>query len=147
MHKQRLPLKTTCQSSHQIQRYRQLTFYASFDFSCKSSAGQFEPGIRDVRFRALRDSGVFRASHFSVAGRWKTLAELTDPEGSYCLDFLRASQLHHFLRTMSPPPCGNPHSLTPRRAVLRHGGPTTRPIHFIYHARHAGGRLSNPMHC
>ena len=73
---------------------------------------QFEPGIRDAWFRAMRDTGGFQASHFSVAGRWKTLAELMDQGGSYCLDFLRANQLNHFLRTMTPPPAET-HTLTP----------------------------------
>lgn len=64
---------------------------------------RFEPGLRDGRFRELNEEGLYQASHFSALGHWKTIEKLSDPEGQFRLDFLRALQLHHFLRSIPPP--------------------------------------------
>lgn len=61
------------------------------------------PGVRDVVFRRLGETGRHQASHFSRAGRWYTIAELSDPTGPFRLDFLRSRQLSHFLHSLKPP--------------------------------------------
>lgn len=68
---------------------------------------QFEPGLRDRRFLKLKEEGLYQASHFSSMGRWKTISELTDLEGQFRLDSLRAMQLHHYLRSLTPPCVAN----------------------------------------
>lgn len=63
----------------------------------------FTPGMSVLKFHTLRELGLHQASHFSTAGRWRTLTELSDSSGQYKLDFFRALQLHHFLNTINPP--------------------------------------------
>lgn len=63
----------------------------------------FTPGLQDTVFWRLAEAGFYQASHFSLGGRWKTSAELTEPTGPYHLDFLRALQLSHFLKSIPPP--------------------------------------------
>lgn len=58
---------------------------------------------RDTTFQELSDAGHFQVSHFSSQGRWKTVAQLTDPTGPFRLDFFRALQLRHFLRPIPLP--------------------------------------------
>lgn len=48
---------------------------------------QFEPGLHDMTFQGLAEAGHFQTSHFSSQGRWKTISQLTDPTGPFCLDF------------------------------------------------------------
>lgn len=64
---------------------------------------QFEPGRRDAVFRALGNSGLYQASHFSTMGRWKTITEFSDPGGLFRLDFLISLQLSHFLSSITRP--------------------------------------------
>lgn len=64
---------------------------------------RFMPGMTDLKFHTLKELGFHQASHFSTAGHWRTLTELSDSTGQYKLDFFRALQLHHFLNTMNPP--------------------------------------------
>lgn len=63
---------------------------------------RFSPGVQDVVFRGLSGAGLYQASHFSTGGRWKTISELTYPLGLFRLDFLRARQLSHFLKSRQP---------------------------------------------
>lgn len=63
----------------------------------------FTPGLCNATFQNLIRSGYFQASHFWTTGRWLSILELTDPEGPFRLDFLRALQLRHFLKSVPPP--------------------------------------------
>lgn len=90
----------------------------------------FEPGI-EGRFRELREVGIYQASHFSVGGRWKTITELSDPEGQFRLDFLRSLQLHHFLSSM-PPPNVNDQTLTPMEDLCSGTEPLLHSLSLTY---------------
>lgn len=65
---------------------------------------QFTSDLHDVVFRGLSDAGLHQASHFSSGGRLKTITELSDPTGPFCLDFLKSLQLRPSLTPYSPPP-------------------------------------------
>ena len=91
----------------------------------------FEPGLRDGRFRALRESGVCQVSHFSIAGRWRTPAELMDQGGGFQLDFMRANQLNHFLHTMIPPHTGNL-PLTPIEEICSETGTLPHALSILH---------------
>lgn len=91
----------------------------------------FEPGVGDGGFRELREEGLFQASHFSNRGRWKTITELSDPEGQFRLDFLRALQLHHFLSSM-PPPNDTDQTLTPMEDLCSGTGPLLHSLSLTY---------------
>lgn len=82
---------------------------------------QFTPGIIDPTFRTLRNSGMYQASHYSNGGRWATLAELSDPNGIHRLDFLRASQLAHFLSSLTPPTVTDPPHTTFEEICMESG--------------------------
>lgn len=64
---------------------------------------EFNPGCTDPIFRSLRNAGYSQVSHYIVGGRWPSIEELMRPEGPFHLDFLRALQLKHFLKTLPPP--------------------------------------------
>lgn len=92
---------------------------------------RFLPGVEDVVFRRLGETGRFQASHFSVAGRWYTIAELSDPVGPFRLDFLRARQLGHFLHSLKPP-VHNEQSLTTLEELCNTSGTITHTLSLTY---------------
>lgn len=64
---------------------------------------EFTPGYTDPVFQSLRDLKYFQASHFILDGKWPTISELMSPSGPFHLDFWRAAQLNHFLKTLPSP--------------------------------------------
>lgn len=46
---------------------------------------------------------MHQASHFGIRGQWRTAAELSDPGGTFRLNFMRALQLGHFFSGLPPP--------------------------------------------
>lgn len=61
---------------------------------------EFSPGCTDPIFKSLRSMGFSQASHFITNGKWTSVADLMRPEGPFQLDFWRAHQLNHFLRSL-----------------------------------------------
>lgn len=47
--------------------------------------------------------GFSQASHFITNGQWTSIADLMRPEEPFRLDFWRANQLNHFLRSLPSP--------------------------------------------
>lgn len=82
-------------------------------------------------FRRLGEKGRHQASHFVKAGRWYTIAELSDPAGPFRLDFLRSRQLSHFLHSLKPP-ADSDQSLTTLEKICNASGTIAHTLSLTY---------------
>lgn len=78
---------------------------SSFDSPLRPILGtpEFTPGYTDPIFYSLRNFNYFQASHFLRDGRWPNTSELMSLVGPFRLDYWRAFQLKHFLKSLPPP--------------------------------------------
>lgn len=87
-----MSLRPNCPSNTPIS----LRYIPSWEIRCS-------PGCSDRPFWNLLTSGHFQVSHFLVVGHWPSLSTLTDPNGTFQLDFWRALQLRNFFNSLLPP--------------------------------------------
>lgn len=74
---------------------------------------------------------MHQASHFSTGGKWNTIAELSDPAGPFCLDFLRSCKLGHFLHSLKLP-VTNDQPLTTLEELCSTSGTITHTLSLAY---------------
>lgn len=79
----------------------------------------------------MRTAGYFQTSHFMVNGKWPSLTELMDTNGPFRLDFWRAQQLCHFLKTL-PLPNSPDQNLTTLEIYCSEKGAMPHTLSAIY---------------